>query len=225
LVLIPIKGLCVGGGVYASSSDDRYGFLVFTRKGKKGENGVSPPSEQEVTEWFYRRIVQERFIPEIRKNDPNIFCWSKEMGVPSEFRAIAKVDSEKGMMKIQKVPRTAKKDMEIGNTAAKIGAAATACYQPLHVATIFPMFRKAMRQHSSRDTQLSRSIREEMEKLEARGILTCKNRNEFENIVGITASCPEVLQPIPIPKRIIRSSPPDCGERSPAMVILSAGRW
>jgi hypothetical protein len=197
--------------VYASSDDDRYGFLVFTRKGKRNENGVSP--SELVTEWFYRRIIQERFIPEIRKNDPNIFCWSKEMDVPSEFCAITKVDSEQFMMKIQKEPRTAKKDIEIGNTAVKIGAAATACYQPLDVCTMFPMLRKAMREHSSRETQLSRTIREELKKLEAKDILKCKNRNEFDNIVGITASCPEVLQPIITPKRIIRSYL-DCGDLS-----------
>jgi hypothetical protein len=69
------------------------GYIVFSRKGgKKGDDGVSP--SEKVTEWFYTETVQDQFVPEIRKQDPNLksSSWEKGMDVPIEFYSVTKVD-------------------------------------------------------------------------------------------------------------------------------------
>ena len=40
------------------------------------------------------------------------------------------MDSERGMMKVQKQEDVAQKDVDIGNNVIKVAAAATGCYQP-----------------------------------------------------------------------------------------------
>jgi hypothetical protein len=98
--VVPVEGLCIGGNVHAS--EQRVGYIVFSRKGGKGDDGVSP--SEKVTEWFYTKIIQDQFIPEIRKQDPNLTSnsWEEGMDVPIEFCAVTKVDSEIGMMNVQK---------------------------------------------------------------------------------------------------------------------------
>ncbi len=107
-----------------------------------------------------------------------------------------KVDSERGMMKVQKQEDVAQKDVDIGNNVIKVAAAATGCYQPLDTGKIFPMLRKSMAKHSARKTDLYKKIEYEIEKLCVSGILTFKNCKQKENMIGIAAATPEVFTPI-----------------------------
>ena len=73
----------------------KVGYVILSQKGGKDENGMSP--SEKVTEWYYENIIQE-FIQVVREQDPSS-GWTRGQKVAEEFRAVTKLDSEKGMMK------------------------------------------------------------------------------------------------------------------------------
>ena len=190
-VVIPVPGLTVGGDVDPSSN--QVGYVILSRKGGKSENDGVSPSEL-VTEWYYTNIVQ-KFIVDIRESDTSA-KWTQGSSVSHNFRSTTKLDGEKSMMSLLKKKEIEKKDQDIGNIVFKIAAAATGCYQPLDLATLFKLLNEKLRNLTidGNNSDLSNKFRDLLTELRDKGIFLSRNQLRIENIIGIVGVCPAAYQ-------------------------------
>ena len=87
-------------------------------------------------------------------------------------------------------------DEEIGNLVFKIAAAATGCYQPLDLATLFKLLNTKMRTLTRDDNEsdLCRIFREQLSQLRDKEVFLCRNQKRINNLIGIIGVCPQAYQ-------------------------------